>query len=267
MRSYPLQAVQSAPQIAAADAAALIDHLGEARFAHTVLGIIGAHLAASHCSILLRSPAGDTCALEAASLEGDGARLAGDAYVSAGFYAHDRTFADPSLSVSGGVLTLQTRDEVSSSDHRKLCYDRLGIAQRVSFAARLDDGAIVATNFYRCATSGALDERALEAAQALAQPLLAAVRKHSRLRAPRAEARGAVCTTAPTDWARLSERERDVAQLCVRGFSAKEIARALDIAVTTVNTLKQRAYQKLGIRRQSELVALLSGTRVAPLDA
>lgn len=263
MRSYPLQAVHRAPQIAAADAAALIDHLGEARFAHSVLSIVGAHLAASHCSILLRSPAGDTCALEAASLEGEGARLAGVAYVSAGFYAHDRAFADPSLSLSGGVLTLQTRDEVSSSDHRKLCYDRLGIAQRVSIAARLDDGAIVATNFYRCATSGPLDERALEAAHALAQPLLAAVRKHSRLRAPRADAR----MSAPADWARLSERERDVAQLCVRGCSAKEIGRALDIAVTTVNTLKQRAYQKLGIRRQSELVALLGGTRATPLDA
>lgn len=266
MLSYALQAAASVPRLAAADAAALIAHLGETPFAQTVLGVIGAHLAASHCSILLLSPAGDACELEAASLEGDGARAAGVAYVSAGFFTHDHAFADPRLARTTGVLTLQSRDEVQSSDHRSLCYDSLGIDQRCSISARLDDGTTVATNFYRCAARGPFTDRDVDTAHAIAPLLLAAVRKHSRLRAP-GNAREAAAASTAARWTYLSAREREVAHLCIRGCSAKEIARALDVAVTTVNTLKQRAYQKLGIRRQSELIAALCGTGAPPFDA
>ncbi|MEO8313603.1 MAG: helix-turn-helix transcriptional regulator [Pseudomonadota bacterium] len=55
----------------------------------------------------------------------------------------------------------------------------------------------------------------------------------------------------------LSKREREVCARAVMGKSIDETALELDIRKTSVNTYRQRAYQKLSISRQCELVALV----------
>ena len=54
----------------------------------------------------------------------------------------------------------------------------------------------------------------------------------------------------------LTDRERDVVQLIVRGHSSKSAARVLDIAPGTVQEHRKNAYRKLEISSQSELFAL-----------
>ncbi|HPE62226.1 MAG: hypothetical protein KDI15_10400 [Thiothrix sp.] len=54
--------------------------------------------------------------------------------------------------------------------------------------------------------------------------------------------------------ATLSEQEARVCGLIRAGHSAKSIARQLGVAESSVVTYRRRAYQKLGIRRKSELV-------------
>lgn len=55
----------------------------------------------------------------------------------------------------------------------------------------------------------------------------------------------------------LTERERQVSQLLLRGHSSKSIARELDIAPGTVMVHKRNLFAKLDIRSQYELFSLL----------
>ena len=57
----------------------------------------------------------------------------------------------------------------------------------------------------------------------------------------------------PFGTAVLTEREREVTQLLLRGHSVKSAARALDIAPGTVMVHKRNVFQKLGISSQYEL--------------
>ena len=52
----------------------------------------------------------------------------------------------------------------------------------------------------------------------------------------------------------LSQREQEVLRLTARGFSNKEIAAQLDVSVKTVETYKQRAAEKLGLRTRADIV-------------
>jgi len=55
----------------------------------------------------------------------------------------------------------------------------------------------------------------------------------------------------------LTERERQISQLLLRGHSSKSVARELDIAPGTVMVHKRNLFGKLGISSQYELFSLL----------
>jgi len=55
--------------------------------------------------------------------------------------------------------------------------------------------------------------------------------------------------------AELSRREQEVLDLLARGFLYKEIADALGLSVTTVNTYIRRIYEKLHVRSRGQAVA------------
>ncbi|WP_405097927.1 LuxR C-terminal-related transcriptional regulator [Micromonospora sp. NBC_01412] len=63
---------------------------------------------------------------------------------------------------------------------------------------------------------------------------------------------------ADTGHVPLSEREREIAALVIRGQSSREIATALFLSVRTVNNHLQNIYGKLGINSRAELVGLLA---------
>lgn len=65
----------------------------------------------------------------------------------------------------------------------------------------------------------------------------------------------------------LSERERQVLGLTAEGYSAQEIGARLFLSPKTVETYRERAMHKLGLRRRADLVryALRSGL-LQPLD-
>jgi len=53
----------------------------------------------------------------------------------------------------------------------------------------------------------------------------------------------------------LTDREREVIQYVLRGHSSESISLHLEISITTVKTHRKRAYAKLGICSQSELLS------------
>jgi two-component system response regulator NreC len=54
----------------------------------------------------------------------------------------------------------------------------------------------------------------------------------------------------------LTEREQEVFRLSAKGFTSKEIGEKLIISPKTVDTYRQRAYEKLGIEHRSEVIRL-----------
>jgi DNA-binding CsgD family transcriptional regulator len=55
---------------------------------------------------------------------------------------------------------------------------------------------------------------------------------------------------------RLTQRERQITQLLLRGHSSKSVARELNIAPGTVMVHKRNLFSKLGITSQYELFSL-----------
>jgi DNA-binding CsgD family transcriptional regulator len=55
--------------------------------------------------------------------------------------------------------------------------------------------------------------------------------------------------------ASLSEREREICLHLLRGHTLKSLAAALGIAVSTAETYRKRAYEKLGVSSRAQLVA------------
>jgi len=58
--------------------------------------------------------------------------------------------------------------------------------------------------------------------------------------------------------ASLTDREREIAELAVRGMTNREVAERLHLSVRTVHTHLQRAYAKLGVHDRERLAELLA---------
>ncbi|MNY57893.1 Transcriptional regulatory protein UhpA [compost metagenome] len=57
--------------------------------------------------------------------------------------------------------------------------------------------------------------------------------------------------------ARLTERERETAQLILQGFSSKAIAQCMGISPETVKVHRRNLYHKLNVSGHAELFVLL----------
>ncbi len=60
----------------------------------------------------------------------------------------------------------------------------------------------------------------------------------------------------------LSRREHEVLDFLTRGFLYKEIADAMGVGVTTINTYVRRIYEKLHVHSRSQAVAVYAGREV-----
>jgi DNA-binding NarL/FixJ family response regulator len=69
-------------------------------------------------------------------------------------------------------------------------------------------------------------------------------------------------TPSPLGNLGLTERERDVAELAVSGFSYAQIARDLFVAQTTVGYHLSNIYAKCGVRSRHELTELVRSNAV-----
>jgi DNA-binding CsgD family transcriptional regulator len=65
------------------------------------------------------------------------------------------------------------------------------------------------------------------------------------------------------DGSRLTEREREIAELAASGMQSQAIASRLHISVRTVDNHLHRAYEKLGIGGREELGRVIPGSRRA----
>ena len=131
--------------------------------------------------------------------------------------------------------------------------------EEVNIAVRLAERVTTEIALHRPVSAGGFDEAHLALLAKLQPVFAAAFRKYWALRrGDEARPLDTRIDEAFGNFGRgaLTGRERQVVQLVLRGHSSGSIGRNLDISVTTVKTHRRRAYAKLGICSQSELLSL-----------
>lgn len=134
--------------------------------------------------------------------------------------------------------------------------------EEIDIAVTLDDGETTEIGIYS-AGSGNFDDGALDRLNGMLPLIEAGFRQHwQRIKAPHAAER----RSADAGWAEaayasfgadlLTNREREVVVLVLRGHSSDSIAAHLDISRATVKTHRKHAYDRLGISTQAELLSL-----------
>lgn len=252
--SLPFSADTSRVAISSA-LAGVIGDIGEPGFAASALNGLnaGALRAASWAVYELRPDAAPVLHLSASVGVIDTTRQCFAAYVE-GLYRRDRSF-DGVAPGDAAVLRMHA-DEAPTRDHREAIYRRHGVLERLSVVRRAPDRSLLAVNLYHHDHQGTFSDGEVAGFAEAAPVLLAAVQRHLRLsgaahRPAAADAREALSRRCPA----LTDRELDVCERMLRGWSYDGIAADLGLSVATVKTYRARAFERLGMHFKSELFA------------
>jgi DNA-binding CsgD family transcriptional regulator len=244
------------PATAQAALATLVGHLGDPGFAQAALaGLNEGALCARSWSVYQCWP--DRPPVLHCSASQGVADTTRDCFVAYqdGLYRHDRSF-DPVAAGATGLLRMHA-DDAPSSAHRDRIYRRHGMLERLSVVRRADDGALLAVNLYRHQHQGRFGEGDLAGLAAVAPVLLAAVQRHLALAVPVAGPAPSARQQLQQRCAALTDRELDVCERLLRGWSHDGIAADLGLSVATVKTYRARAFARLGLHFRSELFAAI----------
>jgi len=146
------------------------------------------------------------------------------------------------------------------------CFELTHVQERLSFFSRMD-GNLYQLSIFRGIGSHSFTAQDMTHFSSVAKIVLETALKHEMLRRKTAlsmphldlEAIEELLDFLP---GRLSHRERQVCSRVAAGMTIEGTALDLDIKRTSVVTYRQRAYEKLQISRQTELVALVNNLRV-----
>lgn len=232
----------------------LIAALGGSRFAsETLLGLNRA-LAVGSMAVYQRFPDRPPVLHLSASQDTalDTPRHCFAVYRDTGLYRRDGSFDAVGPQAGEPVLLRMHADDAPNADHRQAIYQRHGMVERLSVATRDDDGSVLAVNVYHHRHQGLFGEGEVANFVELAPALLAGVRRHLQLcAASTASARDALRQRCPA----LTERELDVLERLLKGWSYDGIAADLGLSLATVKTYRARAFERLNVHFKSELFA------------
>ncbi|HSH57547.1 MAG TPA: LuxR C-terminal-related transcriptional regulator [Halomonas sp.] len=147
---------------------------------------------------------------------------------------------------------LITMPEEMSPAYRSHLFAFPDLADKVSIMIP-DPDTLYYLNLYRDLTRGPFSRQELEGLQSLTPLIASLIRRHYR------QARPAALPTRHEDaeaLQALSKRERELCLLLLHGHTLKTIAAELDIALSTAETYRKRAYAKLGVHSKAALLSL-----------
>lgn len=155
-------------------------------------------------------------------------------------------------------------DDFAKTEYYNAYYRHFGLADEIGYLVALDARSAAHLSVCRTLSLSRFAARELAWFRA-AEPVVATVlrqvcHKRRREQAGDARARGefhARLSRALASFGAdlLTEREREIVALMLKGHSAKSVARGLDIAPGTVRNHIKRIYAKLGVSSHSELFA------------
>lgn|GEM_PF-88145 len=156
-------------------------------------------------------------------------------------------------------------DDFFESEYFSTFYFPAGCKDEAVFVARIDAKRCLVMTLERLSNTSAFAAADVQRLKSLAPLICALLRKHWRAHITRLEAAAAppfalsdALTLAFQRSGRcaLTEREREVASLILRGHSSKSAARVLCIAAETERVHRKRLYAKLSVSSQAELFSL-----------
>ncbi len=136
-------------------------------------------------------------------------------------------------------------------EYRRRFFEKSDIVDKVALSARVEDDCWLYANFHRLSDSGPFSEVERSALMQHGPVLAAALARHRQLteQARLLDASGPALKV-------LTPRERDVCAAILNGLTLHGVASSLGISFNTVLTLRRRAYARLGIATERELVRL-----------
>jgi DNA-binding CsgD family transcriptional regulator len=243
----------------------LIGAIGSERFESQLLAMARRMTSCNHVSAIVVPGAGTPRVIAAASTDGNRvARNACEQYVMRFWDLDEANQPDLSRRGSPSSVLVQLSNATSAFYRRKMYnsedWARTGsrIAQRLSFWFS-DEESSYKVNLYRNGDSDDFMPRAVEAMADAADIFLPLLRKHETMhRRPSSPGSfsdyvQSLQLVAPT----LSRRELEVCAGISLGMTSEAIALTLGIKLTTVQTHRKRAYARLHISSQNELLKLL----------
>lgn len=233
----------------------LVGALGTPDFARRLLDGLRAEVPADSWSAY-RLGAQPALLMSASTEAEDRTRACWSAYLS-GPHRHDRSLAAPTASGDAALRLCHAVASDMQPEHRARVYEAHGMAERVSVVRREHDGSLLALNFYRHQGRRPYADAALQSLGEVATAVVALVDKQLALRTPAPSPRARLAAR----WPALTARELDVCERLLRGLSHDGVAADLGLSVTTVKTLRNRAFDRLGIHQRSQLFALAQGTQ------
>jgi DNA-binding CsgD family transcriptional regulator len=233
--------------------AALVRDAGTPRFIDALLMFCRRSVGADFVSVFSRAGNGGPRLVGTATTTGaDNTRRAAEGYMQ--HYGSDVNFALMTRANSCAYVTYQTAADITAPAYRRACYDRTGIADRLSYV-RADRHDALSISVYRSRSNGRFSESACGRTTALMPILIAAVDRHA---AAGRECRNASIAQLERELARrhpaLTAREREVAARVKAGLSARQIGLDLGIAETTVISHRKNAYARMGVSSLRELL-------------
>lgn len=239
--------------------AALTDGVGRHDFAARLLAAFQPHLPASHCTVFALNDAGrvNTIATAGTSAREEDAIATAMDYMRMGFDRQDSNMLwlarQRRQRRTRMWISHQMADEIADAEYRAVCYGAHGLRERLSLLSMLPDGQRISTSLYRNFALAPFDDHDIAVLAGCARFLLAVVQAHAR-QASGSDARG---ETQRLLLSGLTHRERQTITCAMSGKTIKETAQELGVSPTTVITYRTRAFTRLGIRTQRELMALV----------
>jgi DNA-binding CsgD family transcriptional regulator len=231
-----------------------VESIGRPEFGSSVFEIVRRLLGVDHLTVFVSSPGAQPIPL----VVDESSQARSQQYISR-FWRFDpvNTLLDGDLSDNKTWMLHVKVDDLPNFSWRSECYHSAGLTERLSLISRRPEG-LMRVNFYRGHNRQFYDDF-LEKLDECAPLLIAVLWRHQQAvgATPRhisaSTFRTRLKKVAPT----LSDRELDVCSLVVGGVTSEGIALELGIGVNTVLTYRKRAYARLHISSQNELMRYL----------
>jgi DNA-binding CsgD family transcriptional regulator len=163
---------------------------------------------------------------------------------------------DASVARPGGCHMIEIgASDIQYADYRSDCYTTAKLGARVS-VCEARNGNAIRLNFYRDTAFLPEQKSAIAETMDLLMPLLWRQARDHLERSPDGELMDfhtRLARIAPS----LSPREREVCAMIAAGYGSEAISLKLGISLNTVLTFRKRAYRRLVISSQNELLRLL----------
>jgi DNA-binding CsgD family transcriptional regulator len=248
---------------AMAQLGALVSSLGTEEFEPTLFAALNAVAGCDHVSVFVVPEGSRPRVLLASSKDGTSVAWKAGREYATNFWHLDPSNSSELLRDRSGVMVRSTPADVRAAGYRRQCYSqddwaRTGsqIIERLALMF-VDAHESYKVSLFRQAGSGPFAQAEIDAVAAWSAPLLALLKKHDRLSATSQgdfeKYVGMLALVAPG----LSPREREVCAGIAFGMSSEAIRLKLGVSLSTVQTHRKRAYARLRISSQNELLKLL----------